>query len=142
GRVPAYLKLGWALARSAAIPRRHKLGLLGGVLYAVSPIDLVPGVIPVLGQPDDLAILLRGIRSALRHCPREGADELLRECGLTEAQLDQDLATVGEVAKEFSRSMAKSAWRGGRAVGKAIGRGIVSGAQAVWDAYRPKPRRS
>jgi uncharacterized membrane protein YkvA (DUF1232 family) len=136
-RVPAYLKLGWALARSSEIASRDKLGLLGGVLYSLSPIDLVPGIIPILGQLDDLAILLRGIRSALRRAPPELAERLLRESGLSEAQIDRDMGSVGKVAREFSKAAAKGAWRGSRAVGTALGTGLALGARALWNTYRP-----
>jgi uncharacterized membrane protein YkvA (DUF1232 family) len=137
-RLPAYLKLGWALARSPELEPRDKLGLLGGVLYSVSPVDLVPGIIPVLGQLDDLAILLHGIRSALRRCPPGRAEELLQDCGLTEAQLDQDLRTLGKVARGFSGTVAKGAWKGTKAAGKAVGRGVRWGARALREAYRKR----
>src|SRR5579862_4809294 len=136
-RVPAYLKLGWGLARSSEIAYRDKLGLIGGVLYSLSPIDLVPGIIPVLGQLDDLAILLRGIRSTLRRAPQAVAERCLQECGLTEAQLDRDLQSLGKVAREFSKAAARGAWRGSRAVGAALGSGLALGARALWSAYHP-----
>ena len=134
-RLPSYLKLGWALARSPEIPNRHKRLLLGGVLYAVSPVDLVPGFIPVLGQLDDLAMLLWGIRSALRHCPSPVAAYLLDDCGLTKQQLDEDLRALGKIAKGFSSTVVKGAYRGSRVVGKAVGRGLASGARSLWMAY-------
>jgi uncharacterized membrane protein YkvA (DUF1232 family) len=72
--------------------RKVLLGL--SVAYAVSPIDLVPGIIPVLGQLDDLAVLLLGLRRALDGCAPEAARAHLERAGLSESALEKDLANV------------------------------------------------
>ncbi len=41
------------------------------VAYALSPIDLIPDFVPVLGYLDDLLIVPAGIALALRMIPRE-----------------------------------------------------------------------
>jgi uncharacterized membrane protein YkvA (DUF1232 family) len=41
------------------------------VAYALSPIDLLPDIIPVLGQLDDLLLVPLGIALAVRLIPRE-----------------------------------------------------------------------
>jgi len=48
--------------------------LLGGVIlaYALSPIDLIPDFIPVLGYLDDLILLPAGILLLLQLIPAEG----------------------------------------------------------------------
>jgi len=46
------------------------------VAYALSPIDLIPDVIPVLGYADDLLIVPLGVLIARRLIP----DEVLAEC--------------------------------------------------------------
>jgi len=46
------------------------------VAYALSPIDLIPDPIPVLGYLDDLVLLPLGIYLALRMIP----EEILKEC--------------------------------------------------------------
>lgn len=135
-RVPAYLRLGWALGRSHDIPRRHKHGLFGAALYQLAPVDLVPNLIPVIGQLDDLAALLYGIRSALRHCPPEAAERMMAKAGVSSEQLDQDIADLGVVAKGFGRSVVKGAWKGSKATARLMGRGVVAGARVAWSAYR------
>ena len=39
------------------------------VLYVISPIDLAPDVLPLIGQIDDLAIVLVALEVFLRLCP-------------------------------------------------------------------------
>ncbi|MFN0073824.1 MAG: YkvA family protein, partial [Chloroflexota bacterium] len=95
GRLPRYLRLGKALYSEPAIARQHKLALAAGIGYAVLPFDLLPGIIPVLGQLDDLGALLLGLRFTLRHCPADVADGHLAAAGVTREMLDADLRTVG-----------------------------------------------
>jgi uncharacterized membrane protein YkvA (DUF1232 family) len=38
-------------------------------LYVISPLDLVPDLLPVLGQLDDLSIILLGLETFLKLCP-------------------------------------------------------------------------
>jgi uncharacterized membrane protein YkvA (DUF1232 family) len=53
-------RLAWRLIRDERVPFWTKLVPIGLVLYILSPIDLIPDVIPVLGQVDDLALLMLG----------------------------------------------------------------------------------
>ena len=59
----------WIAARDPRTPWPAKLvaGLV--VAYALSPIDLIPDFIPVLGYLDDLVILPLGIMLAIRLVP-------------------------------------------------------------------------
>jgi uncharacterized membrane protein YkvA (DUF1232 family) len=93
-RVPRYLRLGWLLVQEPAVSGRGKAVLAGALGYAVSPIDPVPGFIPVLGQLDDLAVLLLGVRAALRSAPPELAEQHLKTAGLSHEQLETDLLTI------------------------------------------------
>ena len=52
-------------------PRPAKLVALLVLAYAVSPIDLIPDFIPVLGWLDDLILLPLGIALAVRMTPRQ-----------------------------------------------------------------------
>lgn len=59
----------WIAARDPRTPWRARL-LAGAVAaYALSPIDLIPDAIPVLGLLDDLLIVPAGIWLALRWVP-------------------------------------------------------------------------
>lgn len=52
-------------------PRRARLLLGGAVAYALSPIDLIPDFIPVLGHLDDILILPIMIWLAIKAIPKE-----------------------------------------------------------------------
>ena len=65
-RLPRYLYLAQALVRDPAVSVQRKSALAAGLGYAVLPFDILPGIIPIVGQLDDLGALLLGIRQALR----------------------------------------------------------------------------
>src|SRR5262245_48389218 len=77
-RLPRYVFLGTNLVRDDRVPLRVKAALAVGGAYVISPIDLVPGIIPVAGQLDDLVVLLIALRTAIRACPPGVAEEQLR----------------------------------------------------------------
>jgi uncharacterized membrane protein YkvA (DUF1232 family) len=59
------------IARDARTPRTPKILLWSAVLYAVSPIGLVPDIIPVVGYLDDLIIVPTLIMIAVKRVPPE-----------------------------------------------------------------------
>ncbi len=61
-------RLWWALKHPLA-PRWLKLGVALLVLYVLSPIDLIPEFIPVLGVVDDLVLVPLAIRFLLNRLP-------------------------------------------------------------------------
>jgi uncharacterized membrane protein YkvA (DUF1232 family) len=113
-RLPNYTRLAWGLLRHEGLTRRQKGTLLAGLAYLASPIDLVPGVIPILGQLDDLTAVLLSLRLVVGSLSEDRARQNLAEAGLTAADLDQDLATIGLVAALVVR-------RGAAAVGRVLG---------------------
>jgi len=61
--------------RDPRVPWPAKLLVAAIVAYALSPIDLIPDFIPVLGYVDDLLIVPLGISLALKLIPRAIVDE-------------------------------------------------------------------
>lgn len=54
----ARLRLGWRLLRDPRVPAWPKLvAPIIALLYVVSPVDVIPDFIPVLGQLDDLGVV-------------------------------------------------------------------------------------
>jgi uncharacterized membrane protein YkvA (DUF1232 family) len=97
-RVPRYVRLAYRLTRDSRLTAGQRALAAVGAAYLISPIDAIPGVIPVAGQLDDLAVLLLGIRQALRSCPADVAAEHLDRSGVTLTTIDADLATVRATA--------------------------------------------
>ena len=62
-------------ARDPRVPWYAKAVAVAVAAYAISPIDLIPDFIPVLGQLDDLVLLPIGIALAIRLVPREVLEE-------------------------------------------------------------------
>jgi len=61
----------WFACRDPRTPWWFKLLAFGVVAYALSPIDLIPDFIPVLGLLDDAIIVPLGVIILLRLLPRE-----------------------------------------------------------------------
>ncbi|AMR79232.1 YkvA family protein [Cupriavidus nantongensis] len=66
----------WFACQNPSTPNLTKLLCMFVVAYALSPIDLVPDFIPVLGYIDDILLLPGLIWLAVRLIP----DEVLKEC--------------------------------------------------------------
>ena len=62
-------------ARDPRVPRLAKLVAACVAAYALSPIDLIPDFVPVLGYLDDLVIVPLGILLAIRLIPAALLDE-------------------------------------------------------------------
>jgi uncharacterized membrane protein YkvA (DUF1232 family) len=118
-RLPAYGRLAWAVAREPALSRGRRLALYAGGAYLVSPIDLVPGIIPVAGQLDDAAAVLLALRAALAGLPPDVRDRHYAAAGLSAAVLDGDLRTIGRTAAWMARRAGRLAWRGAKATARA-----------------------
>lgn len=70
GRLAVYLIALWKTVRHPDTPRLAKWLALGVLAYAVSPIDLVPDFIPLLGQLDDLILIPLGVALVARLVPK------------------------------------------------------------------------
>lgn len=66
----------WLAARDRRVPWYAKAAAGGVAAYALSPIDLIPDFIPVLGYLDDLLIVPLGIMLAVRLIPSHVMAEL------------------------------------------------------------------
>jgi len=61
----------WIAARDSRTPLAAKLVAAAIAAYALSPIDLIPDFIPVLGYLDDLIVVPLGIMLAVRIIPSD-----------------------------------------------------------------------
>jgi uncharacterized membrane protein YkvA (DUF1232 family) len=67
--LPQFAKLYWSLFRDRRVSLLAKSFLVLVAVYAISPVDLVPFWVPVLGEMDDLLVVLGGLWLFVRLCP-------------------------------------------------------------------------
>jgi uncharacterized membrane protein YkvA (DUF1232 family) len=69
--LPACVTTVRRLRAHPAVPRRAKLAIGFAGLYVLSPIDLIPEFLPVIGPLDDVVVVALALRYAGRRVPRE-----------------------------------------------------------------------
>src|SRR4051812_13488872 len=69
--LPACVTTARRLRGNPAVPRRAKIALLIAILWVLSPIDLLPEFLPVIGPLDDVVAVVLLLRYAARAVPRE-----------------------------------------------------------------------
>ena len=76
-------RLAWRLLNDPRVPLATKLIIPGVLVYVISPIDLLPDVIPVLGQLDDIAVIVLGVRFFISASPADVVAEHRRALGMS-----------------------------------------------------------
>jgi uncharacterized membrane protein YkvA (DUF1232 family) len=69
--LPACVTTARVLRKDPAVPRRAKVALLVAIVWVISPIDLLPEFLPVIGPLDDVVAVVLLLRFAARAIPRE-----------------------------------------------------------------------
>ena len=69
--IPNFLKLLFRLFKDSRVPTAEKAFLIGAIVYVISPIDLIPDVIPFVGQVDDLYLVALTILRMLNRSPAD-----------------------------------------------------------------------
>ena len=65
------IKLIWRLLNDGRVSPWLKMVVPATLLYLLFPIDIVPDVVPGLGQLDDIAVILLGLKFFVEMCPEE-----------------------------------------------------------------------
>ncbi len=105
-RAPMYGRLMLELLADRRIPLAKKaiLGVAAG--YLISPIDIVPDFIPIIGRIDDAAILILALDLFLESVPQELLYEKLVALDIDGRQLERDLARVRRFVPRPVRALA------------------------------------
>ena len=144
-RMPRYAKLAFALGRDPRIAKARRAAVLAGAVYLVSPIDLVPGIVPILGQLDDLLVVLVALKVALDGLSPDRRRAHLAAVGLLEDDLARDVRTVGVstawVARRGVRVGRRVVTTGARGAARTARWAGRSAARAGRDLARRRPRR-
>lgn len=84
----------WLAARHPGTPWHAKALALAVAAYALSPIDLIPDFIPVLGYLDDLVIVPLGILAVTKLVP----EAVLAECRAAAEAAERPRSLAGAAA--------------------------------------------
>ncbi len=93
-KLPTYARMVWGLVRDPRTPIGLKGMLLAALAYVVMPVDLIPDVIPILGQADDLTVLLLVLDLFIQNSPADVRAEHAARARSGTADLDRDLARL------------------------------------------------
>jgi uncharacterized membrane protein YkvA (DUF1232 family) len=96
-KLPTYARVVWGLFRDPRTPLPLKALLGAGLAYVMVPLDLVPDAIPILGQADDLTVLLLVLDMFIANAPAAVREEHAARARNGTAQLDSDLAHLREL---------------------------------------------
>ena len=69
--LPACVSTARSLRKHPDVPRRAKVALLVAIIWVISPIDLIPEFLPVIGPLDDVVAVVLLVRYAARSIPRD-----------------------------------------------------------------------
>ena len=93
-KLPTYARMVWGLVRDPRTPIGLKGMLLAALAYVVMPVDLIPDMIPILGQADDLTVLLLVLDLFIQNAPPEVRAEHSARARNGTADLDRDVARL------------------------------------------------
>ena len=100
----------WIAAQDARTPLLAKVAAGVVAAYALSPIDLIPDFIPVLGYLDDLLLVPLGIALTIRLIPPPLLAEFRRQAALRLERPTSRLAGVVIVALWVVLGLALTQW--------------------------------
>ena len=73
--LPACVTTARRLRRDQRVPRSVKIAVAFAGLWVVSPIDLIPEFLPVIGPLDDIVVVALALRYAARRIPPQALRE-------------------------------------------------------------------
>ncbi len=96
-KLPMYARVIWGLVRDPRTPLPLKALLGAGLAYLVMPLDVIPDAIPILGQADDLTVLLLVLDLFIANAPADVRREHMERAHNGTADLDKDLARLRSI---------------------------------------------
>ena len=97
-------------ARDNRVPWYAKTLAAMVAAYALSPIDLIPDFIPVIGYLDDLIIVPLGIMLAVRMIPEQVMADLRAQAGELLAERPRSLVAAAIIIVLWLAAIALVAW--------------------------------
>ena len=103
-KLPTYARVVWGILRDPRTPIGLKGMLAAALAYVVLPVDVIPDAIPILGQADDLTVLLLVLDLFIQNAPAEVRAEHTARARNGTADLDRDLERLrGLMGNRFDR---------------------------------------
>ena len=93
-RLPTYARMVWGIMRDPRTPIGLKAMMGAALAYVVMPVDLIPDALPIIGQADDLTVLLLTLDLFIQNAPEEVRTEHTIRARNGTADLDRDLAKL------------------------------------------------
>lgn len=106
--VPNLVKLLFSLLRDSRVSSADKAILAGTILYVIAPIDILPDVIPFIGQIDDSYLVAIALIRLLNRADRA----VVLEHWSGERDIKELVSSIARIAEYFLPRRMKNALRG------------------------------
>ena len=138
-KLPTYARIVWGIMRDRRTPIGLKGMLAAALAYVVLPVDLIPDMIPILGQADDLTVLLLVLDLFIPNASADVRAEHTARAKDGTADLDRDLERLrGLMGGRFDRIRDNLPELLDR-YGKVRDPEALKGAMASWRRRRSQP---
>ncbi len=94
------LRLIWLLLKDERVPTMTKSVIPFSLMYLIWPVDIIADFIPVLGQLDDLGVLLLGMALFIKLSPHEVVQEYLHQLEYGDLGDEEAIDTTYQVLDE------------------------------------------
>ena len=94
--------------------------IAGAAAYIVSPIDLIPDIIPVIGRMDDAVVIVLAFDFFLESVPQALVMEKMNELGIDGRELERDLEAA---RRAIPRPIRSAIHRAPRLASRFVGHG-------------------
>lgn len=105
GELWQQVRLVFYLFKDREVPIYLKVLPLAGILYTLFPIDIITDVVPVLGQLDDLTILLIGAKVFIEMAPPQVVARYMNEMNIARTATIVE-GEANDVASEVAADLA------------------------------------
>lgn len=144
--LPSYVRMAWGIWRDSRTPVWLKALLGAALAYVVMPIDIIPDVVPLIGQADDLTVLILVLDLFVSNAPPEVKAEHLRRAKDGSAILDRDLArarrALGPRFEQFRASLPDLLERYGGLTDQAARAQLKSAVSRAPQTPTPQPQET
>lgn len=93
-RLPLHARIMAGLLGDPRVPTSRKALLAAAVGYALSPVDVIPDRIPLLGVLDDMVVAALAVDAFLAGVPDVVLEEQLEAVGIERAEFDEDVLRI------------------------------------------------